>query len=92
MLNAAICALGAALGVVMGVVCILYLANLDVEPRLRSQLPLLFAGTAGFLALGAAGGVAFAAHRREWGLRWLLQGLPALPVAAVAAFLIVLRG
>lgn len=92
MLNAAVCAFGAAMGTVMAVVCILYLANLDVEPRLRAQLPLLFAGTGGFLALGVAAGLAFAGHRRAWRGRWLFQGLPVVFVAGVAAFLMTLRG
>ena len=91
-LNAALCAFGVAMGTVTAVVCILYVANLDVDPGLKADLPLLLAGTAGFAALALAGGLAFAAHRRQWGARWLLQALPGVPLAALAAFLATLRG
>lgn len=91
-LNAALCALGAAMGVILAVVCILYGVHLDSEPRLRAQMPLLLAGTAGFLALGLAGGLAFAAQRGNWGGRWLLQALPGAPVVGLVAFLMTLRG
>ena len=90
-LNGALLAFGAAMGVILAVVCILYGAHLDSEPQLRGQLPALVLVTGLFLGLGAAAGVAFLAHRRGWSARWLLQGLPLAPVAGLGVFLLGLR-
>lgn len=90
-LNAALLAFGAAMGVILAVVCLLYGAHLDSEPQLRGQLPALFLVTGLFLGLGVAAGVALLAHRRRWPGRWLLQGLPLAPVAGLGVFLLGLK-
>lgn len=90
-LNAATLAFGAAMGVILSVVCVMYLANVGEAPRLLSDLPPLLLLTGLFVALAAAGGAAFLAHRRGWAGRWLVQGLPLAPIAGLGAFLLSLR-
>jgi hypothetical protein len=90
--NAVVLAFGAAMGIVLGVVCVLVGVHADSEPQLRAQLPRLFLLTGLFLALAATGGVALLGQRRGWPGRWLLQALPLAPVAGLGAFLLSLRG
>lgn len=90
-LNAVTLAFGAAMGVILAVVCVMYLANVGEAPRLMSDLPPLLLLTGLFLALALTGGAAFLAHRRGWPGRWLIQGLPLAPVAGLGAFLLSLR-
>lgn len=90
-LNAVLAATGAAFGVVLAVVCVIYAVYLDTAPRLQAEMPLLLTATGSFLALMAAGGLAFLGHRRAWNLRWLVQLLPALPLAGIVAFLASLK-
>lgn len=89
--NAAVLALGAAMGLILAVVCVLYGANLGTHPELRAELPALLRVTGLFLALGTAAGVAFLGQRRRWPGRWLLQALPGAPLAGLALFLVGLR-
>lgn len=90
-LNAAVLAFGAAMGIILGVVCVLYLAHAGSQPQLRSDLPALYVVTGLFLALAVAAAGAFFGHRRRWPGRWLLQGLPLAPIAGLAAFALSLR-
>ena len=86
-LNAATVIVGAAMAINLAVVCILCLANLGSAPRLAAELPQLYLLTGLFTAIGAAGAGAFLAQRRHWPARWLLQGLPVVPVLGLVAFL-----
>jgi hypothetical protein len=90
-LNAAVAVTGAVMGINLAVVVLLYALNVDDAPRLGADLPRLYALTGLFAGLFAAGAAAFLAQRRRWGARWLLQALPALPVAGLAVFLAGLR-
>lgn len=90
-LNAGVLIAGAVMALNLAVVCLLYLAHVTSEPRLAGDLPRLYALTGLFAGLGVAGGAAFLGHRRAWSLRWLLQGLPLLPIAGLAIFLAGLR-
>lgn len=83
--NLVLVAAGAAMGLVMGVVCVLYAANLDLEPSLRRELPLLLELTAWFMALSAAAALAWLAQR-SGGLRWPTQALPLIPVMGLVLF------
>ena len=91
-LNAATVIVGAAMAINLAVVCVLYLAHVGNEPQLAADLPRLYALTALFTAIGAAGVGAFLAQRRRWPARWLLQGLPVVPMAGLVAFLARLGG
>ena len=90
--NAAVLAFGAAMGLILAVVCLLYGAHVGDEPRLRADLPQLYLVTGLFLGLGVAGALAFFGQRRGWAARWLLQALPLAPVAGLGLFLLSLRG
>lgn len=90
-LNGALAAMGAALGTVMGVVCLMYAAHLEGEPRLRADLPMLLAATGLFLGLGLVAGAALMAHRRAWAGRWLVQALPLLAIGLLAVLVGELR-
>lgn len=85
-LNAVVIAAGAAMGTVMGAVCVMYVANLDLEPSLRRELPLLLELTAWFVSLAAAAALAWFAQRGRWSLRWPVQALPLIPVAGLVLF------
>lgn len=85
-MNAVLAATGAAIGLVLAVVCAIYWAHLDAAPKIRAELPLLVAATGVFLALMAGGLLAFVGHRRQWPLRWGLQALPPLSLAGIAMF------
>ena len=89
--NAAVLALGLAMGVILLVVCLMYLAHVGGEPQLRGDLPALYLVTGLFFGFGLAGGAAFFGHRRRWTGRWLLQALPLLPAAGLGLFLLSLR-
>ena len=87
-LNAVLLAFGAAMGLILAVVCVLYGAHVGSEPQLRADLPGLFVLTGLFLGLGLAGGAAFLGHRRQWPGHWLLQALPLAPIAGLGIFLV----
>lgn len=91
-LNGALAALGAALGTVLAVVCLMYAVHLDSAPRLRDDMPMLLAATGAFVALGAVALGAFVGHRRSWRLRWALQALPFAALASLALIAAQLRG
>lgn len=90
-LNAVLMAAGAAMALVLAVVCLIYSVYLNSEPHLRAEMPLLLTFTAVFAALMLAGGLAFFGQRGQWRLRWLLQGLPVLALAGIALVLAGLR-
>ena len=89
--NASVIVFATSMALILAVVCVLYGTQLSHQPQLRTQLPSLLLVTGLFTALGAAAGAAFAAHRRHWAVRWLVQVLPALPAAGLALFLASLR-
>lgn len=91
-LNLAVLALGAALSLVLAVVCLLYGVHLDLQPRLRSDLIGLLILTGWFAGFGMAGALAFFGHRGRWLLRWPLQALPLAPFAGILLFLLGLKG
>jgi len=90
-LNATLLALGVTLSVVLGVVCLQFLVYWDQSASLRAQMPFLLQVTAGCVALAAGAAVAFAAQRRSWPGRWLVQGLPGLAIAGILLLLVSLR-
>lgn len=90
-LNATMLAFGAAMGLILAVVCVLYGAHVAAEPQLRADLPRLYLVTAIFVGLAVGGALAFFGHRRRWPGRWLLQALPLLPVAGLGLLLLSLR-
>ena len=90
--NATMLALGAALAICMGVVCLQYAWYLDTEPQLRDHMPRLYAVTGAFAGLGLAGLLAFLAQRRGWMLRWFAQLLPVLPLVGLALIVARMRG
>lgn len=89
--NVALLVLGASMAVNLAVVCLLYGVHLESEPRLAADMPRLYFLTALFTGLGAGATVAFLGHRRTWPGRWLLQGLPVLPIVGILAFLVGLK-
>lgn len=91
-LNAAVLITGAVMAINLAVVCLLYNVHAAETPRLAGDLPRLYALTGLFTGLGLAGAAAFLGQRRVWPGRWLLQGLPLVPVAGIALFLAGLRG
>jgi hypothetical protein len=91
-LNAVALAFGAAMGAIMGVVCILYGVHLETEPQLRADMPRLLGLTGLFAALAATAALAFLGHRRAWPRRWWLQALPLVPVGGIVAFVLSLKG
>lgn len=82
-LNAVLAAAGAAMALVLAVVCLIYSLYLDRQPQLRAEMPLLLTFTAVFAGLMLAAGLAFIAQRRQWSRRWLLQSLPLLALAGI---------
>ena len=91
-LNAAVLITGAAMAINLAVVCLLYHVHVGETPRLAGDLPGLYALTGLFTGLGVAGAAAFLAQRRAWSARWIVQGLPLVPIAGIAIFLAGLRG
>lgn len=87
-LNAVIAAAGAAMALILAVVCLIYAVYREEQPRLQAEMPLLLTFTAVFALLMLAGGLAFAAQQRRWNSRWLLQVLPALPLAGMVLILV----
>lgn len=90
-LNAVLLAAGAALGLVLAVVCLIYSIYLGSEPRLRADMPILLTLTAGFLALALASGLAYWGQHRKWNARWLAQAGPLIPVVGIMLYLANLR-
>jgi len=90
-LNATLLALGVTLTVVLGVVCLQFWVYWDQSVSLRGQMPFLLQTTAGCVALAAGAALAFAAQRRSWPGRWIVQGLPGLAVAGILLLLTSLR-
>lgn len=86
-LNAVLVAAGAAMGLVMSVVCLIYLFYMPSVPRLRNEFAVLLLLSVGFWSVAAASAVVFVAHRRHWRWRWLAQPLPLLPMAAIGTYL-----
>lgn len=85
--NAVVLAAGAAMGLVMSVVCLIYLFYLPSVPRLRAEFDGLLVLSGGFWAIAATSAVVFVAHRRQARWRWLAQPLPLLPMAGIGLYL-----
>lgn len=81
-LNGALLVLFGTMAMVIGVVCILYLFNLDAGPRLRAELPTLFAALGWFTICTLVTGFAFVGFLRGKPWRWLSEAVMvvALPV------------
>lgn len=78
--NGALFALFAALALVMGVVCILYLPYLETTPRLQSEWPSVLTTTAVFTLLTVSTGFGFYGLLRARSWRWIAQLLLLLTV------------
>lgn len=87
--DAALGALCLTLGIVQGVVCILYSFVLDLSPSLRGQMPMLLASTLIFTIVGLMFLAGFVGFWRRWNWAWGLQAC--LLVAAVPAALSLYR-
>ncbi len=87
-LNLTLAALAATLALVLGVVCILYGANLDAAPKLQRELPRLLAMTLMFTLLSAYAGLVWWAQRghKSWAA-WSQAALAPVLAAAYLAFL-----
>lgn len=85
--NLSLLLLAATFAIVLGVVCILYLAQLDAAPLVRRELPRLLAITALFTALGAyAALVWWAQHAQKPWAWWPQLALAPVLVASFFAF------
>lgn len=85
--NAVVIAAGASLGLVLGVVCVIYLFYIGDTPRLQGQFEALLWLTLGCTMVSAAAALAFHAQRGQRRWRWWVQPLPAVPLAAMAMYL-----
>ena len=89
--NAVLLATGAALGLVLAVVCLIYSFYLDGEPRLQADMPALLSLTGGFTGLAVTAALAFRGHQQQWTWRWLAQASPLIPVLGITIYLANLR-
>lgn len=86
-LNLVLAALAATLALVLGVVCILYLANLDAAPKMQRELPRLLALTLMFSVLGGYAALVWWAQRarKPWAA-WSQAALAPVLAAGYLAF------
>ena len=79
--DASLATLGLTMGLVQGVVCILYLFTLDLSPALHKQMPMLVWSTVIFTVVGLLFLLGFWAllKRRNWG--WPMQAAAFLLLA-----------
>jgi hypothetical protein len=87
--DAALGALCLTLGIVQGVVCILYWFVLDLSPSLRGQMPMLLGSTLIFSVVGLMFLAGFVGYWRRWNWAWALQAF--VLIAAVPASLSLYR-
>lgn len=87
-LNLTLAALAATLALVLGVVSILYFANLDMAPKMQRELPRLLAMTLMFAALGGYAALVWWAQRvhKTWA-GWSQVALAPALAASYFAFL-----
>lgn len=85
--NGVVMAAGAALGLVLGVVCIIYLFYLGDAPQLRDEFPILVLLSGGFWAVAATAALAWFGQSRRAAWRWLAQPLPSVPLAGIVIYL-----
>ena len=71
--DAALGALCLTMGIVQGVVCILYLFVLDLSPSLSGQMPMLVGSTVIFTLVGLMFLAGFWGFWRRWNWAWSLQ-------------------
>lgn len=90
-LNAVLLAAGAAMALVLSVVCLIYGFYVSSVPRLRVELEALLVLSAAFWAMAGGGALAFLGHRNRSAWRWLAQPLPLLPLAGIGAWLLTLN-
>lgn len=83
--DAALGALCLTLGIVQGVVCILYWFVIDLSPSLRGQIPMLLGSTLIFTLVGLMFLAGFLGFWRRWNWAWGLQAV--VLIAAVPASL-----
>ena len=86
-LNAGLLIFGASMGLMLGVVCLIYAVYLDSAPQLREEWPLLLRSTVLFCLLAAVAGLAFRGLLRSTRWRWYAQALLALTTLSVGAAL-----
>lgn len=86
--NAVVLALTATFAITLGVVCLMYAANLDASPRMRAEWPTVVTVTAVFWVLSVFAGLAMWAQRRRTGWRWVAQAISAVALVAGAATLV----
>ncbi|MEK6805241.1 MAG: hypothetical protein AABY95_01155 [Pseudomonadota bacterium] len=87
-LNLALAALAATLALVLGVVSILYLANLDAAPKMQRELPRLLAMTLMFSVLGGYAALVWWAQRvRQPWAPWSQAMLAPVLAAGVLIFM-----
>lgn len=86
-LDAVLAALGVAMMLPMGYVCLVYALMPDAQPGMRQSFPNLVALTLCFVVLAVAGGIATwgMARRRAW--NWPAQGMLAVVVIALACII-----
>lgn len=72
-INAVVLAIVATFALVLGVVCLMYAANMDASPRIRSEWPTVSRVTAVFWVQMAIAGLVFWWQRRATQVRWLAQ-------------------
>lgn len=80
--DGAMAALGLTMGLVQGVVCLLYATAFDLSASLREQMPMLLASTVIFTIAGLLFLAAFIGMLRKWPWVWPLQGAVLVSAAA----------
>lgn len=85
--NAVVIAAGSALGLVLGVVCVIYAFYLGEVPRLRNEFWPMVLLSIGFWSVAATAALAYWGQRRQARWRWLAQPMPVVPLAAIVAYL-----
>lgn len=86
-LNAALFALAATIGMVLCVVCLMYGVNLGTAPSVMREMPSLIAATVTFCGLAVVLGVGFWGLLRARPWRWLGELVAALGLAVSSMYL-----
>lgn len=86
-LNAALFALTATIGVVLCVVCLMYGVNLGSAPSVQREMPALIAATLTFCGLAALLGLGFWGLLRQRPWRWIGELVGALALVGSSMYL-----